>query len=72
MGTRNAASYRGETLIGFALIFETVCCARDLVDLSLPLAHEPCSRFESPPRVILPLGAQRGRKLLQPSLGFGL
>lgn len=71
MCTGNAASYRGETLIGFALIFETVCCDRDLVNFSLPLAHKPCSRFESPPGVILPLGAQRGRKLLQRSLGFG-
>lgn len=62
----------GEAFIGFALIFKAICGYRNFVNLALPLAHEPCSSFESLPGVILPLGVQRGRNLLQLSSGFGL
>src|ERR1700723_3984898 len=72
MCTGDAAGDWGEASICFTLIFKAVCGDRDLVNLALPLAHEPCSRFESLPGVILPFGVQRGRKLLQLSFGFGL
>jgi len=72
MCTGDAAGYWGETFICFTLIFKAVCGDGDLVNLPLPLAHEPCSRFESLLGVILPFGVQRTRNLLQLSYGFGL
>src|ERR1700686_237970 len=70
MCTADAAGYWGETFICFTLIFKAVCGDCDLVNLALPLAHEPCSRFESLLGVILRFGAQTGPNLVQLSLGF--
>jgi hypothetical protein len=71
MGTGYTAGYWGKAFIGFSLIIKAVRCDRDLVDFALPLAHKPCSGFESLPGVIPSLGVQRGRKLLQLRLCFG-
>ena len=56
------AGYWGEAFIGFALIFKAICGDRDFVNLALPLAHKPCSGFESLPSVILSSGVQGERK----------
>jgi hypothetical protein len=64
MRAGDAAGDWGEASICFTLISEAICGDRDLVNLALPLAHEPCSSFKSLPGIILPLGVQRGRNLL--------
>ncbi len=59
MSACDSTGYRGEAFIGSALIFEAIYGNDDLVNLALPLPHEPCSSPKSLPGVAPPSGVQR-------------